>query len=300
MKRFLKWAGASVLGLVVILVAFVGYQIYSFNSYMESPVEAPAVDLVAVADSAVLARGAHIANSYGGCAGCHGPDLSGGMVEDMGPLGVMIPSNLTTGQGGVGSEYSDAELARAIRYGVRKDGHSLLFMPSEEHVWWSDADLQAVVSYVRSLPPVDAQREPSQVGTLGKLITKFGMMELRSAAQAAHLDMGTAPDPEPTARYGAFLALSCKGCHGQGLAGGPIPGAPPDMAVPTNLTPHDTGLGTWTYDDFVHAMNTGLRPDGSQIDPFMPTEGYARMSDLEKTAMWEYLRSLPATEFGRR
>ncbi len=299
MKRVLKWVGAGLGGLLLLLVLVVVVQVYRYDRSMSAAIEVPLVNLAAVSDSTVLARGKHIATSFGACTGCHGPDLSGSPPESFGPIGTMSPPNITTGRGGAGARYTDAQLARAIRYGVRHDGTSLIFMPTEEHAWWPDDDLQAVISYVRSVPPVDAEREPSQTGVLGKVLTGFGVMDFRSAIAAAKSPPGIPPDPEPTARYGAFLALSCKGCHGDNLAGGPIPGAPGDLAVPANLTPHETGLKDWTYDDFTTLLATAVRPDGREIDPFMPTENLDRMTDLEKTAVWEYLRSLEPREYGQ-
>ena len=298
MKRVLKWAAAGLVGLVLLLVIVVLVQVYRYDQSMSAMIDVPLVEVVAVQDSSVLARGKHIATSFGGCTGCHGPDLSGSPPESFGPIGSMSPPNLTTGNGGAGRLYTDAEMARAIRYGVRHDGTSLSFMPTEEHSWYPEEDLLAVLSYVRSVPPVDVQREPSQIGVLGKVLTGFGVMNFRSAYPSESTVTRTPPAPEPTARYGAFLAIGCAGCHGKNLSGGPIPGAPEDLAVPANLTPHETGLKDWSYDDFTTLLATGVRPDGREVDPFMPTENFDRMSDLEKTAVWEYLRSIEPRETG--
>ena len=298
MKRILKWTGIGIGALILLVVVVAAIQIVRFDRAMAAAVDVPEVNIVASPDSTVLARGQHVASSFGGCTACHGADLSGTPPESFGPIGVMSPPNLTSGQGGVAANYTDQQLARAIRYGVRHDGTSLMFMPTEEHIWWPDSDLQAVVSYVRSVPPVDVQREPSGTGALGKILTGFGIMDFRSAIAVQKLDVGTPPDPEPTARYGQFLALGCRGCHGEHFSGGPIPGAPADLPVPTNITPHETGVGNWTFDDFKRLLATGTRPDGTRIDPFMPIENLNRMSELEKTALWEYLQSLEPRPYG--
>ena len=144
---------------------------------------------------------------------------------------------------GSGGDYTDGELARAVRHGIGADGRTLLFMPSPNFTWWPDADLIALVSYWRSLPAVDNEIEPTTVGSLGKILERFGVMPLMSASRIDHdTDPEDAPDPEPTARYGRFLARSCTGCHGERLSGGRIPGAPSSLPIPANLTPHETGL----------------------------------------------------------
>lgn len=64
--------------------------------------------------------------------------------------------------------------------------------------------------------------------------------------------------------------------------------------VPPNLTPdNDTGLGTWTKDEIVTAIRTGVRPDGRILAPIMPWRGYASLTDSDAAAIAEYLRSLP-------
>jgi hypothetical protein len=72
------------------------------------------------------------------------------------------------------------------------------------------------------------------------------------------------------------------------------------MPIPANLTPHETGLKSWSFEDFERALNTGTRPDGSKIDPFMPFESYSKLNDTEKRAIWAYLQSLPPMAYGGR
>ena len=65
--------------------------------------------------------------------------------------------------------------------------------------------------------------------------------------------------------------------------------------VAPNLTPdNDTGLGTWTKDEIVAAIQTGLRPDGRMLAPVMPWRGYASLTKSDAAAIVEYLRTLPA------
>ena len=64
--------------------------------------------------------------------------------------------------------------------------------------------------------------------------------------------------------------------------------------VAPNLTPdNDTGLGTWTKDEIVTAIQTGVRPDGRILAPSMPWRGYASLTKSDAAAIAEYLRSLP-------
>lgn len=256
--------------------------------------------LQASTDSTVLARGEHLAR-IGGCVGCHGEDLGGGTPESFGPIGVMSPPNLTAGRGGVGGNYTDGELARAIAQGIGDDGRTLRIMPSYEYNWWPQEDLAAIVSYVRSRPAVDREPPVTEIALMGRVLSQFGIMDLISAELIDHgAPPPDVPEPEPTARYGAFLVRGCVGCHGETLAGGPIPGAPADIPVPANLTPHETGLAAWTREDFEHLIDTRRRPDGRELDPFMPVAALQAMYPVEREAVWAYLRSLEPRETGDR
>jgi hypothetical protein len=76
----------------------------------------------------------------------------------------------------------------------------------------------------------------------------------------------TAPPPGVTVEYGAYLAVGCTGCHGEGFSGGPIPGISPDWPEAANITQDpETGIGGWTREDFYRAMREGRRPDGTEL-----------------------------------
>lgn len=173
-------------------------------------------------------------------------------------------------------------------------------MPSEDFQLMSDQELSDVVAYIRSVPPVDAEVPEPVLGPLGKILLVTGRLPLSAGKVASH----DAPHPvappaaEPTADFGRHLAGVCTGCHGASFTGGPIPGGDPSWPPARNLTPHETALGSWTYDQFVAAMRDGVRPDGSALlEPMTFVAPFARnMTDVEMRALWAYLRSLPAAE----
>ena len=105
-----------------------------------------------------------------------------------------------------------------------------------------------------------------------------------------------------TAEHGAYVAQSCKGCHGIGLAGGPIPGAPPSWPDAANLTP-GAGSVMPIYADraaFVAMMKSGLRPDGSRVNAVMPFTSFAAMNDVDLHALHLYFNTLAPRERGSR
>ncbi len=104
---------------------------------------------------AAIARGKHLVESIGLCAECHGDNLSGDILEDDPLFVTLAPSNLTSGRGGVGGEYTDMLFVRAIRNGIDKDGNSMAIVPSYYYNIIGDEDIGSIVAYLKSLPPVD-------------------------------------------------------------------------------------------------------------------------------------------------
>jgi mono/diheme cytochrome c family protein len=254
-------------------------------------------------DPATLARGKHLATSLAKCVDCHGADLGGKAFIDAPPIGVLFASNLTTGRGGALSRYTDPQLEAAIRHGVRSDHLPLKGMPSNEFYNLSDEDVAAIIGYLRTVPPVDRETPAARVGPIGRLLYLKGDLPLLPAEAMDHTRPRTVPPRGPTLEYGRYLASvsGCNGCHGDHLSGGPIPGVPPEWPAARNLTPNPvTGIGGWTEADFVHALRTGTRPDGSKINEVMPWKLAGQMTDDEMHAVWLYLRSVPARPFGGR
>jgi mono/diheme cytochrome c family protein len=203
-------------------------------------------------------------------------------------------------RGGLGAAYSDSELARLIQHGVKRDGRSARFMPSEDFGWLPDSDVRAIVSYVRALPASDRSTPPVSVQPLAKILDGLYDFPIDVARRTDHARTDVAPAPAPTAAYGAFVARLCRSCHGPRFSGGRIPGAPPAMVTPLNLTPDPTGLEGWTFEDFERTLRTGVRKNGMALSPFMPIDGWRNLDDVELRALWAYLTALPPLPFGNR
>jgi mono/diheme cytochrome c family protein len=126
------------------------------------------------------------------------------------------------------------------------------------------------------------------------------------ATPGAQIDQ-RAPHPASVAvaatpKYGAYLAATCAGCHNERFTGGPSAGGPPDAQPAANLTPDPvSGIGRWSEEDFVRALRTGRRPDGTAIDSTqMPIPMTRQMSDTELQAIYRYLRTIPAQKVAAR
>ena len=299
----LKKIVLGLLGLVLVAAVgafiFVRLQISAYDESTAKKYDFPLTEVVLPTDPAEAMRGKHLVESIGGCTACHGDDLAGGREEPMGPMGTVIHPNITPA--GALKEYSDAELMRLLRHGVKRDGTTVRLMPVYEFSWWPDADRLAVIAYLRRAQPVAGQPGRVEVSAMGKVLDRLGSVPFDAARRVDHTAPPAKIEPAATAEYGKLLSIGCQGCHGEAhLAGGKIPGAPPELPVPLNLTPHETGLKGWTYDDFVQLVQTGKRKNGKPLDPFMPVGALRNFNETELKATWAYLSSLPPVEFGQR
>jgi mono/diheme cytochrome c family protein len=250
----------------------------------------------AATDPARIAHGQHLVAMA--CAGCHRQDLGGGPFVDQQPFMRLSAANLTQSA----RTYSDAEFEAAIRQGVKRDGRSLLIMPSEVFGAFANNDVEDIIAGLRAAPAVDRSLPPPAIGPVGRALIAFGVAKLQSAQLAAALPVPptTAPLVAASVEYGRYLSHvgGCVQCHGEGLSGGLIPNMGPNKRIASNLTPE--GLGTYNESTFARAMREGIRPGGTPIDTFMPWREFRVMNDTEVGALYTYLRTVPPRKFGNR
>jgi mono/diheme cytochrome c family protein len=274
---------------VLAFAAFIAYVYIASNRLMARTyaVTPPAVPIPT--DAAAIARGKYLAEKVALCTDCHGPDLGGKVVDDSVPFGRLVAANLTRGRGGLPADYSDADFVRALTHGVKRDGRSVVFMPSVDYVFTPE-DLGAIIAYVKSMPPVDRTGPATSVGPLARALGLFADFPLASASMIDHSQprLAARPNPDDAVAVGKYLVSSggCHGCHGPQLAGGS--GPPPGGA---NITP--VGIGAWSEQDFLTAIRTHRRPNGSTIDEAMP-RAYGEMADADLSRIYAYLKTVPA------
>ena len=298
MNRVLKWLGIGLLVLVGIIVVagltlhFVG------KSRLNNAPEVATKPVVVLTDAAAIARGEHLVTSVTFCSSCHGENLGGEVFFD-GELGSYVfASNLTTGAGGVGSAFTDADWERAIRHGIGADGRVLVIMPSQFYQHYSDEDLGAVVAYLKSVPPVDNDLGTRRIGFPGSVLGgTVGFNEFTHINGIDHANVGmNAPEEGVTAEYGQYMTkvAACGECHAANLAGITLAEGEDGPPEGPNLTPGGE-LADWTEQDFITALRTGETPSGEQLDAEqMPWPTLSQMTDTELQAIWAYLSGLPA------
>jgi mono/diheme cytochrome c family protein len=277
-----------------------GLAIYAQTSYKRTYADRPLYPISADASPEGIERGQYLMEGVMICTeACHSegnaPAPLAGMTEviNEGPISVVFAaSNLTpddeTGLGG----WSDAEIARAIREGIDKDGVGLVIMPSHNYHALSDEDVAAVVGYLRGIEPVRNEVPPVDGNLVAKILLALGIFGPNPVGEPITQPQ-VAPQPG-TPEYGEYLVKlgDCSGCHGPDLAGGPMPMAAPDAAVPANLTPGGK-LSGWTEGEFIAAVFGGVGEGGRQLSDDMPRYP---MNEADLRAIFAYLQTIPAVQ----
>jgi mono/diheme cytochrome c family protein len=253
-------------------------------------------------DAAALERGRYLYTTRG-CTDCHGTDGAGRTLVDKDGLKIAGP-HIGTGTGSVTARYEATDWVRAIRHGVAPGGRPLLIMPSQDYNRLTDADLAALVAYLKQLPAVNVQGGGAAVLQLPlpmRVLYGYGAIP-DAASMIDHRLPPEKPVAEAaTVEHGRYVAQMCTGCHGAGFGGGKVPGGPPDWPAAANLTPGE-GSAMARYADagaFARMMRSGQRPDGSKV-AVMPFEALSGMSDVDLEGMYRFLKTLPPRAAGTR
>lgn len=273
--------------------------------------DVPFPSIAASHDPAIIARGAYLVYGAAACAHCHvpredwpklnaagTPPLAGAHVFPL-PFGFLYSANLTSDQEtGIGRR-TDAELARILRTGTRADGRAAF--PLMEYERMTDADLMAVISFLRTQPAVRNPVPEHRLTLFGKALMAFAIEPTN------HSEEGEYGRGKSTVEPGEYLANDvslCGSCHtnrsprdgsfvGPRFAGGQrmdVAAEESKVFVTPNLTPdpETSVIGRWTEDEFVARFRMGELIAGTP----MPWGAYARMTDEDLRSIYRYLRRL--------
>jgi hypothetical protein len=223
------------------------------------------------------------------------PPLMGGRKFEFG-LGNFYSRNITSDSAtGIG-KLTDAQIARTLYYGVLPDGKAVLdFMPFHNI---SESDMSSIISYLRTLKPIQNKVPENDYNMMGKLVKAFMIKPVGPQGEIVKY-----VQPDTSASYGKYLVMSlgnCSGCHtgrnmagepeGELLAGGnPMEdeGLPP--LTPPNLTPDSSSrIFGWSQKNFIDRFRMGKLIKHSH----MPWNTYKNMTDDELKAIYNFLHSV--------
>lgn len=261
------------------------------------------------AREALLARGDYLVNGVVACGNCHssrtaegelieGMEMAGNFVIEEPAFRAYAPNITPAVRTGIGS-WSDEEIIRAIREGVRPDGRILgPPMAFQSYRRISDNDIRAIVAYLKNVPAVENEVPRTEFRV--PLPPNWGP------------PLGVVPDVprDDKLAYGEYLVGPlghCTECHtplvkgqfdfSRTGAGGNLfenPVGYDFVAVSSNITQHPTlGIGEWSDEEIKRAISKGISRNGRELLPFMAFSSYATITDEDLNAMVAYLRTLP-------
>ncbi|HLK67367.1 MAG TPA: c-type cytochrome [Bryobacteraceae bacterium] len=312
-KKILLALGMLVIGVPTCALAYL---------YLKKPAQTPAMSTKVAMTPERIARGKYIFQNLADCDGCHsqrdfsrvgGPVVESGrgrgnVLSDLvqGLPGTVVASNLTPDpETGIGS-WTDGEKIRAIREGVDREGRALFpMMPYGGYRNMSDEDVQSLVAYLNSLPPV---KNPLPQTKLAFPVSLF----IKSAPQP--VTNVPPPDRSNKVKYGEYLVAlgGCADCHtpaekgqpvaGKHMAGGQVFTTSLGTVVSANITPDsETGTGKWSEDFFIKKFQDYMEYSdvgsplaaGPQAFTLMPWLSFSHLPPQDLAAIYAFLRTVP-------
>lgn len=263
---------------------------------------------VASDQNSLLKRGTYLVEGIVACGNCHTPksadavpiqgmQFAGGFVIKEPGVKAYAPNITMDKETGIGA-WSDAEIIRAIREGLRPDGTIIgPPMPNIFYRGMSDRDAQAIVTYLRTVKPVKHTVQKSSYDF--PLPAAWG-------PPVGHVPEVSREDPVVYGGYLTHVLGHCTECHTPrvkgvhdfsriGAGGTPLNGifGLDVVTVSANITPHlEYGIGTWTNDEIKTAISQGIRADGRKLARAMGFHYYKNISEQDLNAIVVYLRSL--------
>jgi mono/diheme cytochrome c family protein len=288
------------------------------------------------ADTSQAERGQYIMNVLGACTFCHTPLLPNGQRDldnlfagvdcflDIDPsnpnVGCISTRNLSNHSTGL-KNATDAQIKDAFRNGIRTDGKKLApLMPYFIFHNMTDADADAIVAYLRTVPgidhTVDANQPPWSLYNDGT----YPATPVIPESDIPLPSSGTTDESAMRGRYLSSMVGLCIDCHtpetapnsfildvkNNAYAGGRVfpkealgllDASYPPAIVTRNLTTDATGLGGWTHDQIKSAIAVGKDKDGNAV--CAATHGgvispYAALEPQDIEDITNYISKLPA------
>lgn len=307
MKKILKIVVA------LLLIAVVGFGLLIAYVVFFKP-NIPVKDVKIEVTPERVARGKYLAESVAQCMDCHaerdwsllaapgkpGTEGKGGEAFDqkLGFPGAYYAPNITPHHL---KDWSDGELMRAIVSGVSRDGRALFpIMPYTYYGKMDREDVYAIIAYIRSLKPIAYDAPASK--------SDFPMSIIIHIIPSKP-EFSTKPAETDRVGYGKYLVdmAGCIECHtpsnkgqiieSEAFSGGrlfPLPNG--TSVISTNITPDESGIGTWSEEKFFETFKkhegkrVPLQPGQNQT--IMPWTGYAGMTREDLAAIYAYLKSV--------
>ena len=235
-------------------------------------------DTASVREGERLTRIAH-------CAHCHGDKFSGGVVDKVDYVAQFIAPNISS----IIPNYTNEELERLIKDGVKKNGQSVYIMPSVMYHGLKEGSIAKIIAYLRTIRPV-----PSTPGIpASTTYYPLGLLQIIEGKIPAMASTFKHNTPNQITQYdtsqvafGKYLVMtSCTSCHGINLKG--KAGFTPDLIIAT----------AYKKDMFMHLLHTGEGGLGRKKLGMMSDiakQHLCYLDENEMNAIYMYLQTAPS------
>lgn len=208
------------------------------------------------------------------CLGCHGE--AGNVIFQADNVGRLVAPNLTR----MIPQYTDSELERLIRRGVKKDGTGVIAMPAATYANLSDDDIAAIITFMRSrklLP--DHQPSASEWGPLGRVALATNQIPY----EADHVRVFEQGRSRPADLGKYLVSVTCSHCHNLD--------SEHDNGFGMKTPPLRTMVSSYTFDEFSTLFSTGKGKGGRDLGLMTETarNEFSHFSETERRALYDYL-----------
>lgn len=185
-------------------------------------------------------------------------------------------------------DYSDPELARLIRFGVKRDGSSALGMISYTFYPLSDEDLVNIIAHLRKQPPHPPATRHKSITLAARLKLAMGKWQVAAdQVDATRPRWGELPRATAFERGRYLASITCSECHGVDFRGSEFKDntydGGPSLAV----------IAMYGRDEFRHLMRTG-EPIGERDlgeMSWVARNGFIHFKDQEIDDIRTFLRA---------
>lgn len=308
MKKILRYLLYLVGAVLVLVIGFATFiQVRGIPSY--EPGEAK---ITVVSTPEKVLHGKKLAAML--CVKCHlnseTNSLSGKFLVEAPPIfGKIYSKNITQSKEHGIANWTDGQIVYLLRTGIRPDGTFIPpYMPKFNGM--ADYDVESIIAWLRSDDAMLAANEtvppPSEPSFFTKFLANVAIKPLPYDGTPRSL-----PDTNDAVAHGKYLAtfqLQCFACHSHDFAkmndlqpelsegffggGNPMTDYDGNVVMTANITmDEETGIGSWTEDDFIKAVKTMQVPHGKILN--YPMEPYPLLSDIEVSHIYAYLKTVP-------
>jgi len=263
-----------------------------------------------------LERGRGVFEATGGCT-CHtnypgegesAPELAGGRALET-PFGIFYSTNITPDEETGLGLWDDEDFIRAMREGLSPKGeHYFPVFPYPSFAGLKDQDLIDMKAYLDSRPAIKrANKPPGAPFPFSWRLTLLGWKFMNFDPGPVAIDDSKSAEWN-RGNYLVSAAAHCGECHSpRTLTGGLdrslwLAGSKdgPEGELAPNITPDKkTGIGTWSRNDLVWYLDTGIKPDGDDTQGLMSEVieyGYSKMKAEDLRAIAVYLMEIKGIE----